>query len=545
MPLPDHQLREFLDQATALVVDSHANARALLASELKQLGVRNVISARNIADARARLSANKVDVVLSEYHFQGTSATGQDLLDEIRETHLLPLASIFIMVTGEAKYENVVEVVETAPDDYLLKPFTADRLAARLEQAMVRKLALAPIYRAIDRGDDEKALAAAAQVFAIPGTYQLTAAKLAGELCIKLGRLDEARGYYESVLRAQAVPWARLGIAFVAYATDDARQARSTLETLVGAYPTYVDAYDLLGRMMTEGGELEAAYGVFERALAITPTSVARLQRSGSLAFILGRNADAEASLGRAVRLGANSHALDFQTVLQLAIVKLDADKPRDIVPLRKSLAAAQEAAPGSYRLRRLDDLLSCVSDLAFRKVAAAIATIEDVGRDVLDEEFDFELGCNFLAVLKRLHDRDCRLADEALWVETIGLRFSTSKTASALLAAAVGPELGAAVEEAAATISRQCNEGLFEVLQDRALDGVRHLFEQAGRHYNARQLALIESIGQKRQSAGGELADLVLQAKALRQRFCTQGTHAALSAEGGVRRAPEAAIRS
>ncbi|MFO1415463.1 MAG: response regulator [Burkholderiales bacterium] len=541
MSLPDHALRRFLDRATAVVVDSHANARSLLITELKQLGVANVISCRGIADARARLAANRVDIVLCEYHFDGTAQTGQDLLDEIREQRLLPLASIFFMVTGEAKYEKVVEVVETAPDDYLLKPFTVESLGNRLEQAMARKLALAPIYQAIDAGEDEKALAAAETAFRIASPYQLTAAKLAGELCIKLGRMDEARAYYDAVLKSASIPWARLGIARIAYAGDDSKEARHTLETLVSAYPTYVDAYDLLGRMMIEGGELDAALRVFQQALAITPASVTRLQRAGSLAFMLGRNADAEAALGRAVRLGTNSRALDFQTVLHLAIVRLDADRPRDIAPLEKSLAAAREGAPDSYRLRRLHDLVRCVSQLAHRKVAAAIATLEDVAADVLAEEFDLELACDFLAVLRRLRDRDCQLADEEDWVERVGSRFCTSKAATSFLASSAGPELAPALEEASALVSRQCNDSLLEVLQDRPLEGVRSLLEQASRSRNARQLALVESIGQKRRSSSPEMAELVEQARALRERFCTRGTHAALALDGGLRQEADA----
>jgi DNA-binding NtrC family response regulator len=51
---------------------------------------------------------------------------------------------LFVMVTGEKSYDSVVTAAECLPDDYLLKPFTADTLKMRLERLLDKKQRLRP-----------------------------------------------------------------------------------------------------------------------------------------------------------------------------------------------------------------------------------------------------------------------------------------------------------------------------------------------------------------------------------------------------------------
>ena len=106
----------------ALIVDDNNMSRITLASVLRDCGIGRIKTVPGTHQARVHLQANTYDVILCEYHFSGPES-GQDLLDEIRYTRMVPFRTVFFMVTGEATYERVAEVVENAPDDYLLKPF--------------------------------------------------------------------------------------------------------------------------------------------------------------------------------------------------------------------------------------------------------------------------------------------------------------------------------------------------------------------------------------------------------------------------------------
>jgi DNA-binding NarL/FixJ family response regulator len=65
--------------------------------------------------------------------------SGQQLLEELRRFNLLADESIFMMVTGEQSYEQVVSAVELVPDDYIIKPFSPDKLVLRLDRIMARR----------------------------------------------------------------------------------------------------------------------------------------------------------------------------------------------------------------------------------------------------------------------------------------------------------------------------------------------------------------------------------------------------------------------
>jgi len=107
---------------TALVVDGNPVSRSILVSQLRDLGLRQVSQASRIADGRRHLEFRSFDVVVCEQIFPNDNATGQDLLDDLRRSGLLPFATIFVMVTGEASYSKVAEAAESALDSYLLKP---------------------------------------------------------------------------------------------------------------------------------------------------------------------------------------------------------------------------------------------------------------------------------------------------------------------------------------------------------------------------------------------------------------------------------------
>ena len=94
------------------------------------------------AVARRQLEHRSFDFVLCEHRFPEESASGQDLLDDLRRCQLLPFSTIFNMITGEATYAKVAEAAESAVAGYLLKPHKATQLGERLHQARVRKLSL-------------------------------------------------------------------------------------------------------------------------------------------------------------------------------------------------------------------------------------------------------------------------------------------------------------------------------------------------------------------------------------------------------------------
>jgi len=147
-----HQLHiqpRFGQQSRALIVHGHATARSMLAAQLRSLGVGQVLHCGSAGDARKHIDKLGVDVLLCEHRLEG-GTLGQELIDELRRAKLLSLATVVIMLSGEASRRVVAEVAESALDGSVIKPYAAGQLEDRLIGAFLRKESLKEIFDAVD-----------------------------------------------------------------------------------------------------------------------------------------------------------------------------------------------------------------------------------------------------------------------------------------------------------------------------------------------------------------------------------------------------------
>jgi len=132
------KLSKDLARKRALLIDRYPNARSSLRLMLAALGITAVHNASTSAEVLRQVRTHRFDIVLSDYLLED-GRDGHQLLEELRQQHLLPQSAVFMLITGERTYHNVVSIAELAPDDYLIKPFTADELHARLARALYKK----------------------------------------------------------------------------------------------------------------------------------------------------------------------------------------------------------------------------------------------------------------------------------------------------------------------------------------------------------------------------------------------------------------------
>lgn len=116
-----------------LIVDDYRSMLKIVRGLLQQLGFTNVDEATDGQSAYAMIAGRGYGLVISDWNMQ--PMTGLDLLKRVRsepKTARLP----FIMVTAEAKAENVVAARQAGVSNYIIKPFTQ----AVLKQKMVAVL---------------------------------------------------------------------------------------------------------------------------------------------------------------------------------------------------------------------------------------------------------------------------------------------------------------------------------------------------------------------------------------------------------------------
>ncbi|MBK7425122.1 MAG: response regulator [Propionivibrio sp.] len=79
-------------------------------------------NAGSSAEVLRQVKAYSFDIIFSDYQLED-GRDGQQLLEELRQKHLISLSTVFMVITAERAYHNVVSLAELAPDDYLIKPF--------------------------------------------------------------------------------------------------------------------------------------------------------------------------------------------------------------------------------------------------------------------------------------------------------------------------------------------------------------------------------------------------------------------------------------
>jgi CheY-like chemotaxis protein len=426
-----------LSSTRALVVDGNPTSRAILVNQLREFGVGSVVQCTRVLDARRQLEYKTFDIVLCELSFGQDSATGQDLLDDLRRNQMLPFSTVFIMVTSEATYIKVAEAAESALDGYLLKPHTASNLAERLYQARQRKSSLQEIFTAIEAEDFETAVELCVRRFESRGPFWLYAARIGAELLMRVGKYDAAQTLYEAVVAAKTLPWAKLGVARSQLDKGEPLRAASTLENLISEDPNYADAYDVMGRAQFELGNFEQTLDTFKMAADLTPHSITRLQNLGMLTYYSGNRVEAEKILGKTARLGLDSKMFDSQTLVLLAFARLESGDYKGLQHCQDDFAKLIDRYPDTARLRRLSATVDALALIQARQFAKSVEAVRDLAGKVTQADFDFESATNLVALMALLADKAIQLDEVESVVDALGMRFCTSRAMSELLAGA------------------------------------------------------------------------------------------------------------
>jgi two-component system, chemotaxis family, chemotaxis protein CheY len=120
---------------SVLVVDDYATMIRIIRNLLRQLGFADVDEASDGASALSKMQAKRYGLVISDWNME--PMTGFDFLREVRSDPKLK-ATPFIMVTAESKTENVIAARKAGVNNYIVKPFNAQTLKAKIEAVFAK-----------------------------------------------------------------------------------------------------------------------------------------------------------------------------------------------------------------------------------------------------------------------------------------------------------------------------------------------------------------------------------------------------------------------
>ncbi|KIA82100.1 histidine kinase [Chromobacterium violaceum] len=114
-----------------LVVDDFSTMRRIVRNLLKELGFTNVDEAEDGQVALHKLKTQSFDFVVSDWNMP--NMTGIELLKAVRADPQLKHLP-FMMITAEAKRENIIEAAMAGASGYIVKPFTAATMEEKMNK---------------------------------------------------------------------------------------------------------------------------------------------------------------------------------------------------------------------------------------------------------------------------------------------------------------------------------------------------------------------------------------------------------------------------
>lgn len=519
-----------IDKAWALVIDSNATSRSVMAAQLRDLGVGTVKQTARVNDARLMLEHKPYDIVLCDYHFEGTNLSGQDLLDELRRENLLPYSTVFVMVTGEATYAKVMEAAESALDCYLLKPYTADALRERLTEARRRKRVLKDVFDALERRDTDRALTLCVHRFSKREPYWHFCARVAAELLINANRPADARKIYQAVQRDRPTPWALLGMARSQYLSGEIPAAKRALEDLMVEQPQYTDAHDLMARIQIDQGDYSAALSTYRIAVGQTPGCLLRMQNCGTLAHYQGFQEEAVRLLDRTAAIGMRSKLFDPLSLMLLALIRFDMGDLKALAAAHELIKRYAERHASPDRLRRFDEATRALRALGSNDPDLAAATIRLMAAEMEHEHFDLEAGTLIISLCSRM-PQGSLAADEANELaHAVAMRFCVSKAVTEMLVSAAGraSSLVEVIRQGHAEITSLAEKAMNHSVRGEPRKAAEALLSKGAATRNAKLIEMAGAVVRRHREAIDDSEMLLEQASTLQQRYCQPHAHLA-----------------
>jgi two-component system chemotaxis response regulator CheY len=118
-----------------LIVDDFSTMRRIIKNLLRDLGFTNTAEADDGQTALPMLQSGKFDFLVTDWNMPGME--GIELLKRVRADENLKSLPV-LLVTAEAKKEQIVEAAQAGVNGYIVKPFTSGTLKEKIEKIFER-----------------------------------------------------------------------------------------------------------------------------------------------------------------------------------------------------------------------------------------------------------------------------------------------------------------------------------------------------------------------------------------------------------------------
>lgn len=290
----------------ALLIEDMAEARIMQRKMLTDFGFTSIDIAMKAETAIELLKKQPFDVILSDYNL-GNGKDGQQLLEEVRHSKLIPNTTTYLMVTAESSIEMVMGAIEFQPDGYITKPFSQAILQRRLSKLLETKKRLYDVNVALDSSDYRGAISAAELTIEKYPALIGKCERVIGESLLELQEYDKALSSFDKTLKDRKMPWALFGKAKSYFFMDELEKAEQCFRQLMLDNRFFVSAYDWLAKIQLAKDDPTSAQETLIEAIGRSPKNILRQIELGRVSLLLKDNMTAEIAYRRAVFLAKHS----------------------------------------------------------------------------------------------------------------------------------------------------------------------------------------------------------------------------------------------
>ncbi|KPL95735.1 response regulator [Vibrio sp. L5-1] len=221
-------MNNVIKKYTVLVADDSRLVTSSVTTILRQIGFESISYAYKPFDVIHQCRQNSFDIIICDYNFQ-TQLTGYQLLEELKHARILKSTTVFMFLTGENDYNVVRSIVDSDPDDYLLKPFNKQFFIKRIFSSLNRKLVLAPIFEKLTEFDFAGVVRECDELQPFHPEYSKLIRKYKASALLKSKQFNKAQEEYESLLEEDDLDWIKTGLASTLIETDQVDEAKEIL----------------------------------------------------------------------------------------------------------------------------------------------------------------------------------------------------------------------------------------------------------------------------------------------------------------------------
>ncbi|TYK64177.1 response regulator [Colwellia echini] len=266
-----------------LIVDNIKPSQEILKQFVMRSTNKQVDSTHYAQDVASICQQKPYDVILLGYDLGENQKNGQQILEDLRVNNYINRQCIIILITAEVSQSMVLAALEHKPDHYLCKPYSLNDLDKRLQDCFKKKIVMGKIYQALDDNNHDLVIRRCKRAIAEDTPYITECLGILSRQYFELERFEEANAIYLKHQHSANCQWATIGLGKIALNENKLSQAERLFKVLIKEYPLYLSSYDWLAVTYEEQFHYLLAEEVLEKALHLSPRSLARLQKYASL----------------------------------------------------------------------------------------------------------------------------------------------------------------------------------------------------------------------------------------------------------------------